>query len=566
MSSGVLPVDSMAWRIEADIAEAEESRTGFADWSMRIPEARGPLNFDAWPFQRELYEQGFDEREAVIMKATQLGCSAWLIRWGLFWADRRGAVVLYVFPRERQLLDFSDGRVRPLILGEYLRTRVPAASVQNKSLKSVGPGVVYFRGSESEQGLESIDADCLAFDEHDLLVQEHIPVAERRIGASDLGLIRRIGFPTISDHGIHREFGRSDQRQWFVQCGSCNLRQPVTWEENVDLKRGIRVCSKCRKPLDVSAGEWVAKHPDRDVRGYHVSKLIVPRNDIMPRLIAASEDRTPFKRQIFFNRDLGLPWESSDARLTPSLIAACQRRELVQQANYVGESLVVAGIDVASTRDLNIWISERPGDGHHGRVLFVGPVDSFEGAARLMDRFRVGMAVVDHLPEGRLARAFVERFAGRAYIINYGTDAQRDVLTVDAEQRRASVKRTEALDAAFERIRSMRELLPMDLPKGFVSQMCANVRCVERDDVGRVRVVYRASEPDDYAQASVYATVAAELWWVQRQVEHREEVTSLDEMTDSAFERSTLGDEDADDEYSPGPDGMAYADPGNEFG
>ena len=124
---------------------------------------------------------------------------------------------------------------------------------------------------------------------------------------------------------------------------------------------------------------------------------------------------------------------------------------------------------MASTRALNIWVSERDDDGQ-SRVLFVGEVDSFEELARIMGRFNVHMAAIDHLPEGRLSRAFAERFAGRVYIVSYGTEGQKDVLTVDATQRRASVRRVEAIDAAVERIRSQRERLPMDLPDGFVDE------------------------------------------------------------------------------------------------
>ena len=331
---GMSAMDAFLSALESDIAAHEERGASFLDWSMKVPEPRGPLDFESWPFQRELYDEGFGDQEAVVMKATQLGCSAWLTRWALAWADTHGARVVYVFPRERQLLDYSDSRVRPLVLGEYLRTRVPASSVQNKALKAVGLGLVFFRGSEAEAGLESIDADCLALDEYDLLVPAHVPVVERRIGASPLGLIRRIGFPTISDWGIHREYRKTDQREWMVKCEHCGLRQKITWQDNVDLARGIRVCSKCWKgPLDVAHGEWVAEFPDRDVRGYHVTKLIRPGAD-MKRLIEASEQQAEYKRQVFYNRDLGEPWEAQGARLSPALIAACQRQGLLQQGGY----------------------------------------------------------------------------------------------------------------------------------------------------------------------------------------------------------------------------------------
>jgi hypothetical protein len=549
--------DAVITALEADLAAQEQRRASFLDWAMKVPETKGPLDFVRWPFQRELYEQGFDDKEVVVMKATQLGMSAWLVRWALCWADMHAARVLYIFPRERQLLDFSDGRIKPLILGEYLRTRVPPASVMNKTLKSVGLGICYFRGSEAEAGLESIDADALCLDEHDLLVQAHIPIAERRVGGQDsLGLIRRVGFPTISEHGIHKEWGKTDQREWTVRCEFCGTWQKLTWAENIDLDRGGRVCSQCRRgPLNVAAGEWIATYPDRDTRGYHVTKLMLPEPSVIPTLIAASQEQVAYRRQVFFNRDLGEPWEAEGARLTAAMIAAAQR-DYIQQQTYVGTNPVMMGVDVASTRALNVWISEQTSD-TQGRALFVGLVDSFEDLAKLMDRFRVNMAGIDHLPEGRLAAAFANRFAGRVFIINYATEAQKDVLTVNDTQRRASVRRTEAIDAAQERIRSQREYLPKDLPEAFVVQMCSNVRSVEQDDVGRVKVLYRADGPDDYMQSLTYALVANECYWIRQQVGH-EEITSIDEMTELGFERSTLRNTE-ESIYSPGLNDGSYA-------
>ena len=547
--------DAFRDALASDLAAQEQRRASFLDWALKVPETKGPLNFERWPFQKELYEQGFDDKQVVVMKATQLGISAWLVRWALCWADMHAARVLYIFPRERQLLDFSDGRIKPLILGEYLRTRVPPASVMNKTLKSVGLGIVYFRGSEAEAGLESIDADALCLDEHDLLVQAHIPIAERRVGGQDsLGLIRRIGFPTISDHGIHKEFKKSDQREWMVKCQHCGEWQALTWAENVDLVRGIRICRACRAPLDVARGEWVATHPDRSVRGYHITKLILPSPDIVPTLIEASKEQVAYKRQIFYNRDLGEPWEAEGARLTPAMIAAAQRG-YTQDDAYTGAHPVMMGVDVASVRALNVWVTEQTSE-TQGRTLYLGLVDSFDELAKLMDRFRVVMAGIDHLPEGRLAQAFANRFAGRVFIINYAGDAQKDVLQVDDVQRRASVRRTEAIDALQERIRAQREYLPQDLPSDFVAQMCANVRSVEQDDVGRVKVLYRADGPDDWAQSGVYALVANECWWIRQQVDH-EEITSIDEMTQLGFERSSLREGDSM-EYSPGPQDGEY--------
>ena len=546
--------DALRDALAADLAAYDQSTISFMDWSMKVPETRGPLNFERWPFQRELYEQGYEDKDMVLMKATQLGISAWLVRWALYWADVRGARVVYVFPRERQLLDFSDGRVKPLILSKYLRTRVDAASVQNKALKSVGLGLVYFRGSEAEAGLESIDADAIALDEYDLLVPAHIPVVERRIGASELGLTRRIGFPTIADRGIHREFAKTDQRKWHVKCEACGEWQSLDFFKNVDTTLKLRVCASCRKPLDVKQGEWVATFPGRDTRGYHITKLVFPDTDLN-KLVAASEQREPYKRQVFFNRDLGEAWEGEGNRLTPAMIAAAQRAEVTQEATYTGANRVIMGVDVASVRALNVWISEQLSD-TQGRTLFVGLVESFNDLCTLMDRYRVNMACIDHLPEGRLARAFANRFHGRVYIVNY-SESQKDVITVDDQQARVSVRRTEAIDSAAERVRSQREYLPMDLPDGFVEQLCTNVRSTEQDDVGRVRVVYRADGPDDWMQALTYLVVANECWWIREQVSGKDQLVALEDELD--FERSTLNQHEAEPLYSPGRGDGDYA-------
>jgi hypothetical protein len=260
-----------------------------------------------------------------------------------------------------------------------------------------------------------------------------------------------------------------------------------------------------------------------------------------------------YRRQVFYNRDLGEPWEAEGARLTAAMIAAAQR-DYTQQQAYTGANPVTMGVDVASTRSLNVWISEHTSD-TQSRALHVGLVDSFEDLAKLMDRFRVNMAGIDHLPEGRLAAAFANRFAGRVFIVNYATGEQKDVLTVNDLQRRASVRRVEAIDAAQERIRAQREYLPQDLPEAFVAQMCSNVRSVEQDDLGKVKVLYRADGPDDYMQALTYSLVAADCFWIRQQVGN-EEITSIDQMTELGFERSTLREDSM--QYSPGRDDGSY--------
>ncbi len=530
----------------------------FWDWSMLAPEPRsGTLDFDRFPFQRELYRQGASDREMVVMKSTQVGVSAWALRWALYQADVFGRTGLYVFPTQHDVHDFSTARVKPVLeRSEHLRARRRSTDSNNKGLVGLGAGHVYFRGSQSRRGLDSVDADYVIFDEYDTLAHENIPDAERRVtGPLSAGLIRRVGVPSLPDWGIARLYDQSDRRRWRVKCGACGEWQAIEFDHNVDTEANRVVCARCRKPLDVATGEWVADYPDRDVVGYQVTRLIAPTADIKA-IVLASKRRAGYERQAFFNKDLGIAWAPDEGRLSRAVLTAAQSLGNFNMLDrYIGDNLVTMGIDVASTRALHVRISEHLTDGTK-KGIFIGRADDFGALDHLMERFRVGMAAIDHLPEGRLARAFAERFPGRVYLLAYNTAAHprgADIVDVDLEMRFATVRRLEAIDAMTESIRAQRNLLPLDLPGEYIDHLQALVRTAERDELGNQRVTYRATGDDDYAQAEIYDVLAATLWRLQQDVAHtmRDEYTTLDEHLD--FRRSSLAEYDPDLEYSPGP-------------
>lgn len=553
----------------------------FLEWSLRVPEPKaGTLNFDAFPFQPAMYDaMGGISRQIVVRKATQVGVSAMTVRWALYEADRNGRTILYVFPTLGDVHDFSDARVTPMFEGsDYLADR--ARDPFNKGLKKVGIGFVYFRGSENKRGLDSVDADGLALDEYDTLQQKNIPDAERRLsGVLSAGLIRRIGVPSLPQFGISERYDESDQQKWLVRCeAGCGhlgvnvetqeaLITPIGkgWQEidfwaNVDQKERRIVCAGCAEPLNVSKGRWMAQNPEARIPGFHVSRLIVPGIDVelsdgtkrIDEIIRAGRRTAPYEVEVFYNKDLGRPYVSKEARLSPEEIAAAQR-EFLMVPGYVGPNDVTMGVDVASTRALNVRISEHI-TFDEKRCLWVGEVDNFDELELLMDRYSVKMAAIDHLPEGRLARAFQQRFPGRVYLVNYATEGQHDVLKVDQEQSRCSLRRTEGMDATVERVRRQKNLLPLDLPDGYVQHMTANVRRVEEDELGKKKVRWFNTRPDDYFQAEVYDEAAFALWLVRLEVDMAgdEVYTRLEDHLE--FRRGEV-DQLGNNEWRPGPGG-----------
>jgi phage terminase large subunit GpA-like protein len=167
------------------------------------------------------------------------------------------------------------------------------------------------------------------------------------------GLIRRVGVPSFPDWGIGRAYNESDQRVWMVKCHACNEQQTLDFFRNINMKTAERVCHKCDAVIDgdIVNGQWVATYPDRDVRGYHISRLIAPTAD-MKVVIKQSKKRLPHEQTVFYNKHLGVPFATEEGRLSKEAIAAAQQAggEYVMNGAVLqtGEHLRTMGIDDAS--------------------------------------------------------------------------------------------------------------------------------------------------------------------------------------------------------------------------
>lgn len=541
----------------------------FKVWAERVPEAKaGIMDWHRFPFQVELYDQhGALDPEMVIKKATQLGVSAWAFRWLLYHADLRARTGLYVFPKRQQMYDFSDARINSATqASDYLRRRIPAGYVNNKGLKRVGVGWAYFRGSEAKADLDAVDADVLVLDEYDMLRQENIPDAERRIMGSLEGMIRRVGVPSLPGYGIDKLYDRTDKRQWFVKC-EMGHTQPVVYEDNMiegemapdETYPDARLACKdpdCRRPLDVRGGEWVPEHPDRQTRGYHIPRLIVP--DANHGLVVAAAQKTaPFEIKVHRNKDLGLSYAEEEGRLSQGVIDAATRDDLVAVADtWDADLLRTCGIDVGSTKALSVRISLHVSN-ERKIPLYIGEANDFGEVVRLLERYDPHLTCIDHAPDYRMASALRDRYRGRVWLARYAPN-QRQILVPDPEMLEVSVRRVEAIDATFDAIRQQRNLLPANPPSGYHDHLKAMTRVKEEDEFGRVTVRYqKVGRADDYAHAEVYDMLAKEVWlWRSESGAMSEGETSrfqdIYDFEPSQLDQGTTEIEIALDEYGPG--------------
>ena len=483
-------------------------------WSRAFRLEEGsPLDFETFPFQRELYET-FARRDLPtvdVMKSAQCGISAAGVALALYAGDVWGANVLYVLPSTEDAHDFSDTRVRPAIEDSpWLRSRI--SGTDNKGLKRIGRANLYFRGSRSESKALSIPADIVVFDELDRLDQRNVLRFRRRLASpTSLRLERRFSNPSFPEFGIHELYLRSDQRSWLVRC-SCGHEAPLVYEQtdeehHVDEERAVRVCGRCGRELDrvrIGAGRWVPRRPGSPP-GYHVSRLIVPDEDLVS-IVAAHRRTSEDEVQAHHNFDLGVPYSPRGGSISRELVLAC-RREYSPPASYDGPEWVTAGVDVG--RVLHVRISRWPASGR-AVPLFIGEVEGFSELAQLYARYDVRLGVIDERPEEREARRFAEAHGGRVLLCRWAGEEQRDPIVLDDARGLLIARRTGACDRLVAAVTEQLRLLPRDLPPGYASQLTAPHRSVETNPKGQKIARYVSTRADDYFFAECYDLLARE--------------------------------------------------------
>ena len=563
-----------------------DGRRSLRDWTEDVPTARnGRLRFEDFTFQEELYGvAATHDREMVIQKCTQGGFSEWAVRWTLFHADR-GRTAMYVMPEQESLKAFSNMRIKPVFRNSgYLRGRTADDAVDNVTLKQVGLGWVAFRGSNAETGLMSVDADVLVLDENDKLVQENIGEAEQRVtGPLSAGLIRRLGVPTDDGWGIAKHYNESDQRVWTVRCDECGTQNPLHgregWDANVDKVRARVICRRCREPIDVRRGQWIARFHGREVAGFHMPKYAIFGVNIAG-IVERSKKRRPLDVEKFHRNDLGIGYTAADARLSIDALRACVRPDLPVLQGLTTSRLVTMGVDAKGRGVLHVTISEHIDEYRKAKRAVLLLEDGADGTAwnqlvAVMGRFGVNMAVVDHMPEWQQAASFCNRFPGRAYALSFLTGkgarhaAKLDVpMKVEEDERRVLVRRTQVLDTMLTNFRQQFVLLPdLDkLPDEYGPHLQALTRTKEEKPAGELDVFYKSVGPDDFGMAEAYDVVATELWYRQRGIEMVQFATGQAQPTNDAIDfvagqsipealRPPDPDEyraGGDDEYRPG--------------
>jgi hypothetical protein len=462
-----------------------------------------PFTFDRHEYLIEPYRD--DHPCQVEIKAAQMGLSTKGMLRAMYAARYRGfRGILYLFPSRTDVTEFAKGRIDPLIednpdtLGRWLQDTDAA------NIKQIWNAFLYLRGMKSRIGLKSIPVDFIVFDEMDEASPAAVDMAMERMSHSEFREVLKLSNPTLPDYGIDKAFQETDQRYWHVKCEKCGEYTCLSEEFPQCLLeiggRVIRACKKCQAELNPSIGEWVAKHPGAEKRGYHYSQLVshyIDPADILHQF------RTTNNLTEFYNLKLGMAYVEATNRLTVQEVLA-----LCGGVGIASSDSGPCSMGVDQGKLLHVVIGRREWR-RAGKIVHVGEYQAWEELDRLMKVFNVARCVVDALPETRNARAFAERHKGKIFL-SYYSEHQKSGYKWNDGDLTVHSNRTESLDASHIEISAGRITLPRecDIIREFADH-CANVaKKLEEDEDGSKRYIYVKLGPDHFRHAFNYEAMA----------------------------------------------------------
>lgn len=479
-----------------------------------------------------------DPPEKCYMKATGCGVSDAeildCIHGMIYGRYKQG--VLYGFPNDGDMMDYSKTRWNPLIqfnksqIAKYMSVglkKTDAADVKricNANLYLRGLRMMPTADGESRQSVAAtgVHVDKAVLDEVDQMEAEIIGKVRGRLpnaridGVKNKSQIVFIGNPSDEDRGIDSLWQSSDQRYWFrvcPHCGKLTSAELSFWEdpekcvglypdrisrlENREPLGYIRCVgedfkSGCGKPIGQRVGRWIPQLPENSYQrhGYNWSYLTSENQD-PAHVLKCYRNPPEGNRGDVIRLMLGRAYSSSDEKLRKDMVYACCTNEGMPDS-HIGPCAM--GVDNDDKK--HVVIGVRMGNEQYKiiRVFVLDDVtqNRFNQLLDLVRRYNVKSCVTDLRPNADAAREFQKaagRFGCRVFLCEYGESPLQDFNFMDATGI-VKVYRTGIFDSTHRAIANHQIILPRQsgLIDNFVQQCCNTVKSKEVDKRKRVTV------------------------------------------------------------------------------
>ncbi len=484
-----------------------------------------PFDLKSYPYLLHMLDTKVARR--TVVKGGQIGLTT------LFTFDAAQSAIdenlrgiLYLFPTDTDVIDFSRARFTPNIAENPVYSAL-VEKPDNAGLKRIGGVHIYFRaagaiGSSTKQSLsklKSIPVDRLYLDERDEMQDSRVDAAERRLdGAREAGiepLIVSLSTPTIPGYGVHYDYQHSDGGTWQWRCPRCNGWTCLEheWPNCIAEPVGAApfyLCSKCHERLDRRHGQRVAERPSLSDthQGDWISQLCKrSAEDVMETHEILVEQRG--RPREFFNQCLGRPFAQVEDQLTKEQLDDCLTE--VPRA-LRAEGPTCAGADPGMYPRIHWYVKQRIGD-RDSQTLAYGLCAGFDELAQISRKYNVQVGCVDQMAESHSVRQFVDEH--RAWWGVRYVEQRKGAADWDPQAKVVTCCRNEALDASHAKFLEKREQLPMadeQYHELLVPQLCNMARVKKEDELtGDVRyrwVVLGGRKNDHMKHCHGYATLA----------------------------------------------------------
>jgi hypothetical protein len=504
------------------------------------------ISLGDYPMHRAFYDGQY--KKTLLKTCRQVGKSTTLAN---FIIAESVAIpffkTLFFSPSQEQTLKFSNLRVgktlnySPLLKRYWVNeNRVLVRTYRNGSENA------FSYAMDSGDRLRGISADRLLADEiQDMVFDEVMAAAVPTLDNSDYQLHTYCGTPKTLDNPIESQWLMSTQTEWVMKCSGCNAWNYIDSEKNFKWKGPI--CLKCEKLLDPRKGQWVDFKPGAEVKGFHISQAIMPRNvplcwpesvdpesryqkaiarwkEIMLRL----DGPKPLPLAKFRNEIVGVS-DSQGVRLVTredleSLCTGPDTMPMRPDAAYrMGIQHVAAGIDWSGggkdmTSQTVLWIWGLTRD-KKLRCLYyqvwVGehPIKELEAIRQILAFYQPEVICCD-AGEGNLHTEELRRITGwhhRIQKIAYGSGGAP--VKWDPQAQQFSVNRTKAIDSIMMAVLRKEFIFPANKTIQRMTPAFDHVLAefVETTRLGRKIWTHSKTDPDDSLHAMIFGRLAMQM-------------------------------------------------------
>jgi phage terminase large subunit GpA-like protein len=317
---------------------------------------RGRWRTARTPFLREIMNclsPDSTARDIVVMKSSQVGMTEAVVNWIGYLIAHQPGPAMVMLPTLEARDSWKIQKLNPLLqetpaVREVLGGMRSRDSANRQDLIDFPGGVLFLAGGNSTNSYAQKSVRYLVMDDLDRFPSEIgeegdvITLARGRTKAFARPKRLFISTPTVHDESlIEREYEKSDQRRYHLECPHCGQWQPLEW--GADLPHGLRwdaqhtrawySCRECQgeihehqKPALLENGRWIAAHPERSVRGYQLTALLAPIGLGPSWLDLAHEWRqavkAPATLRAFVNTHLGETWVEQGDSIEPTGLLA----------------------------------------------------------------------------------------------------------------------------------------------------------------------------------------------------------------------------------------------------